>query len=201
MNKTILKVYTAAIHEAAMSRQAALEIELAVGFAVILDCGPKAKRLARETLLTIYHGAGSQCSQPGDLDWKAINRRITASIALFEFVGVDTVREWAGEATKADLIAALRKHIQPLKLKSVNEVLLACDKIKAPRSSKSRDVANVPGTAEIATEHVRVVVPPTATREELIDLATRLMMMAQARFEQPAQAAAVDHEAMTGEHA
>src|ERR1700756_5849424 len=99
MNKTILKAYTAAIVEAAMSRQAALEIELAVGFAVVLDCGPKAKRLARETLLTIYNGAGSKCSVPGDLDWKAINRRISASIALFDFVGADTAREWGGEAT------------------------------------------------------------------------------------------------------
>jgi len=38
MNKTHLKAYSNAIVEAALSRSTALEIELAVGFAVILEC-------------------------------------------------------------------------------------------------------------------------------------------------------------------
>lgn len=200
MNKTILKVYTSAIAEAALSRSNALEIELAVGFAVILECGPKSKRLARETLLTIYANAGSKCSEPGDIDWKAINRRIGATVALFDFIGVRDVAEWAGENIKVELIDALREHITPMKFKSVNEILLACGKVRAPRKGREVPV----GSHMIDTPHVHIVVPPAATKAELIEAATQLMMLAQSMpdtFAQPVHAAPADHEAMAGEPA
>ena len=76
MNKTHIRAYTKALVESSMHRQTALEIELAVGFAVLWECGD-ARRLARETLVTIYNGAGWKCDQPGALDWRAVNRRIS----------------------------------------------------------------------------------------------------------------------------
>jgi hypothetical protein len=171
MNKTTLKAYTNAIVEAALSRSVALEIELAVGFAIILECN-NAKRLARETLLTVYNAAGSKCEQPGDLDWKAVNRRISAAVALFDFIGITDVSAWGEDKTKRELVDAFRPHIAALKLKSVNEVLLACDKIRAPRKPVEQS------GKQFTTRHLHINVPATATRDELVELATQLMMLA-----------------------
>jgi HAMP domain-containing protein len=179
MNKTHLKAYTNAIIEAALSRSTALEIELSVGFAIILEC-EGAKRLARETLLTAYHAAGSKCDKPGAIDWKAINRRISAAIALYDFIGKDDVEKWAAGKTKRELVDAFRPHIGALKLKSVNEVLLACDKIQAPRKSPTEQAGQ-----KLNTKHLHLTIPPTTSREELIELATALMTMASSLFVQP----------------
>jgi hypothetical protein len=172
MNKSHLKAYSTAINEAALSRTKALEIELAVGFAVIIECD-NAKRLARETLLTIYAQAGSKCSKPGDLDWKAINRRISAAVALFDFIGMEDLNTWKGELTKpSDVVEAFRPHISALKLKSVNEVLLACDKIRAPRKPSE------PHGTKLSTKHLHITVPKNATSDELLAMASQLMAMA-----------------------
>lgn len=172
MNKTHLKAYTNAIVEAALSRSVALEIELSVGFAVILECDGM-KRLARETLLTVYSAAGSQCDKPGALDWKAVNRRISAAVALFDFIGVQDITAWAEGKTKRELVDAFRPHISALKLKSVNEILLACDKIRAPRKP-SEPVGKL-----VKTQHLHITVPPSATRDEIMELVTQLMVIAQ----------------------
>jgi hypothetical protein len=192
MNKTHLRAYKNAIVEAALSRSVALEIELAVGFAVILECDGL-KRLARETLLAIYADAGSQCTRPGDVDWKAINRRISAAIALYEFIGQADIAKW-GEGTKLrDQVEAFRPHIAALKLKSVNEVLLACDKIRAPRKAPE------PRGVRIETKHVHLSIPPNATADELMDIAGKLMDMARNMFTQPAAAQPENSEAESGE--
>jgi hypothetical protein len=173
MNKSHLKAYSTAIVEAALSRSKALEIELAVGFAVIIECD-EAMRLARETLLTIYAQAGSKCTKPGDIDWKAINRRITASIELFKFIGREDLDKWADGVSKpAEMVAAFRPHIGALKLRSVNEVLLACDKIRPPRKPSE------PSGTKLSTKHLHLTVPKTATSDELLALAAQLMAMAQ----------------------
>jgi hypothetical protein len=192
MNKTHLKAYTNCIVEAALSRSVALEIELAVGFAVLLECDG-AKRLARETMLSIYNAAGSKCSTPGDVDWKAINRRIAAAIALFDFVGGEDITAWSEGKTKRELVDAFRPHIGALKLKSVNEVLLACDKIRAPRKPAQQH------GAKLATKHLHMIVPPTATRDELLEMATALMTLAHNMFVKPDVAQPDSEQAETGE--
>lgn len=171
MNKSNIKAYTACVVEAALSRSTALEIELAVGFAVIQECDG-AKRLARETLLTIYSGAGSKCTKPGDIDWKAINRRISAAVALYDFIGAEDLEKWGEGKSKRELVDAFRPHIGALKLKSVNEVLLACDKIRPPRKP------NEPHGTKLSTKHLHLTVPKNATSDELLALAAQLMAMA-----------------------
>jgi hypothetical protein len=171
MNKTHLRAYTKALVESAMNRQVALEIELAVGFAVMIECDG-ARRLARETMLTIYNGAGWKCDRPGSLDWRSVNRRISAAIALYDFIGVDDITKWAEGKTARELVDAFRPHISALKLKSVNEVLLACDKVRPPRA-KTEGV-------RIDAGHLHLIIPASTTREDLIAMATKLMQMAAA---------------------
>lgn len=175
MNKTLIRAYAQIIHGAAMNRHAALQAELAVGFAVLLDSYPS-KRLARAQLQKIYNDAGCKCEGPQDTNWKSVNRRITASIALFDFIGADEVRNWAGDLQKAPLIEAFTKKLAPLKLNTVNEVLTIC------RGTVPRDNTNMvgrkPGT-RIETLHLKFSVPPATTPEEMLEAAGKLMTMAQ----------------------
>jgi hypothetical protein len=170
MQKANVKAYVSAIQGAALSRRAALQVEIAVGFAVCLEVGPS-KRLARAQLCEIYAAAGYHCSEPKDIDWKAINRRITGALALWDFLGAEEIAKWAEGHSKNALIDALVEKIAPLKLNTINEVLLICHKVKPQHK---RQINGTP----IATEHLRIVVPPTATAEELFTVASHLMDMA-----------------------
>jgi hypothetical protein len=194
MNKTQIRAYTKALVESAAHRAIALEIELAVGLAVMHECAPS-KRLGRETLLTIYHAAGWQCEKPGTIDWRAVNRRITASIALYDFMP-DDVAQLAESSKGVDLVDALRPMIKALKVKSINEVLLATDRVRPPKKSPGQHVEG----QRIDVGHLHLVVPPSATRDELIALATQLMTMAASdAFVKPAVAAPESVAAESGE--
>lgn len=193
MNKTHIRAYTKCLVESAMHRATALEIELAVGLAVMHETQPS-KRLGRETLLTIYNGAGFQCDAPGALDWRAVNRRITATIALYDAYLVTDVAALAEKHKTTDLVEALRPMIKALKLKSVNEVLLACDKVRAPRKASSGQ--HVEGV-RIEAGHLHFTVPASATREDMLAAATKLMEMAMTMFDAHAEPESV--EAATGE--
>lgn len=177
MNKTIIKAYANIIHAAAMNRRAALQTELSVGFAVLLDSYPS-KRLAKAQLQKIYNDAGCKCSGPTDTNWKSVNRRIAASVALFDFMGHEEVRGWAGDLIKAPLIEALVKKIEPLKLNTVNEVLLVCKGSKAGGGERAPGAGRKPGQ-RIESAHLKFSVPPAATPEELLEVAGKLMTMAQ----------------------
>jgi hypothetical protein len=172
MNKTQIRAYTKALVESASHRAVALEIELAVGLAVMHECAPS-KRLGRETLLTIYYAAGWQCDKPGSIDWRAVNRRITASIALYDFMP-DDVAQLAESSKGVELVDAIRPMIKALKVKSINEVLLATDRVRPPRKPAHHEQEG----QRINVGHLHLIVPPTATRDELIALATQLMTLA-----------------------
>lgn len=173
MNKTHIRAYTKALVESTMHKQTALEIELAVGMAVMHECAPS-KRLGRETLLTIYNGAGWQCEKPGTLDWRSVNRRITAVVALFDFMGADVAQLAKGHKT-TELVEALRPAVAALKVKSVNEVLLACDKVRPPRKPTEHHEG-----VRVDAGHLHLIIPASCTREDLIAMATKLMTMAAA---------------------
>jgi hypothetical protein len=194
MNKTHIRAYTKALVESVTHRQVALEIELAVGLAVMYECEPS-RRLGRETLLTIYNGAGYACSKPGALDWRAVNRRITASIALYDFCEkTGDVSALAQTAKVAELVEALRPMVAALKVKSINEVLLACDKVRAPRKAMPPQEGH-----RIEAGHLHLTIPQNATREDMLALATKLMELAMSKFEQPVVAEPESEQARTGE--
>ena len=132
MNKTHIRAYSKALAEARDHRAAALEIELAVGMAVMYECEPS-KRLGRETLLTIYHATGWQCDKPGAIDWRAVNRRITAVIALYDHLTASgDIAQMLEGVKPIEAVPALRGLVGALKLKSINEVLLATDRPRPP---------------------------------------------------------------------
>lgn len=173
MNRSNMKAYIAALSNSALNRRSALQTELAVGFAVILESG-ESRKLARIQLVEIYASAGYKCRQPSDIDYKTINRRVAAAVALFDFMGEAEVRQWAGDLTRAPLLNALVERLAPLKLTTINEVLEVCSKSKnGEKSNRGRK----PGI-RIDTEHLHLTVPTTATREELLEAAMQLMKLA-----------------------
>lgn len=179
MNRLNVKAYTTAITNAALNRRRALQVELAVGFAVILESGENQK-LARVQLTEIYATVGYKCRASDDIDYKTIYRRITAAFTLYLFLGEAEIKSWAGNLSRGPLIDALIAGIEPLKLTTVNEVLEACKDAKHKEEGSAR--GRRPGV-HIDTAHLHIVVPPTATKEELLEAASRLMKMAEAMMQ------------------
>ncbi|QBQ74427.1 hypothetical protein BcepSauron_047 [Burkholderia phage BcepSauron] len=173
MNKTNIRAYSQIIAKSALNRQVALQCEIAVGFAVILDSYPS-RRLARAQLQKIFFDAGYKCDTPAGIDWKTVNRRIAGAIMLFDFLGEEDVRSWAGDLQKQALVDALIKKIEPLKLKTLNELVTVCkgSRERAPGGGRK------PGI-RFDTAHMHVTVPPSAAPEELLEIAGKLMSLAQ----------------------
>lgn len=192
MNRTNLKAFSTAIAGALVSRKSALQVEVAVCFAVHLDCN-QAKRLSRAMLCEIYANAGVHCGSPGDLDWKSTNRRITAALALFDFFGAAEITNWIEGKQRKELIDAIVAKLEPLKIKSTNEILAVCDKI-TPRQRGER--VEPQGTHHIDTEHLKIVIPPGVTRAELLEAALAMMKIA----EQMAADQLADEAATAAEH-
>jgi hypothetical protein len=173
MNRSNFKVYAAALHSAALSHKSALQFELAVGFAVMLEAGPS-KRVARALLCEIYASAGCKCNDPQGLDWKSVNRRITASLLLYDFVTEAEVRVWAAGLSKSALINAIVEKLAVYKLSSVNEVLQICNTTRTQPLVKR---GPKPGY-HIDTANLHIIVPSSATSEELLEAASKLMALA-----------------------
>lgn len=173
MNKTSIRTYANAIKTAILNRRAALAVELAVSFAVLWDSDGN-KRLAREALCQIYTQAGYKASDPQADDWRLVNRHIAASFALYDFLGADQVATWAAEGNKLDTLV---DHIKPLKLATVNEIMVVTEKRKLPRARASTPVKD--GEHRIETEHLHFIVPAKVTRTEVIQAAMQLMTLAE----------------------
>lgn len=176
MNKSNLKAFTAALANAGLSRKSALKCEIAVIFAVHLD-SKQAMRLTRAVMCEMFSTCGYQSRQPGDTDWREINRRITAGIALFDFMGLEEVLSWVEGLTRGDIINAIADKIEPLNLRSTNQILEICEKVPT-RKTKAR--AEQPGTHRIDLKHLHIVIPPSVTREELTKAAFEMLRLAEA---------------------
>lgn len=190
MNRSNLKAFTTAIANAGLSRKAALQYEVAVTFAVHLD-SKQAKRLTRAVMCEIFAECGYKSSAPGERDWREVNRRITAGLALFDFMGSDDIASWVEGKARMDIINAIVTKLEPLDLRSTNQILEICDKVK-PRQRAPRTEPE--GTHRIESEHLRIVIPPNVTRAELVSAAIEMMRLA----EQMVVAQEAEHAATNG---
>jgi hypothetical protein len=189
MNRSNLKAFTTAIANAGLSRKAALQYEVAVTFAVHLD-SKGAKRLTRAVMCEIYAECGYKSSAPNDRDWREINRRITAGIALFDFMSQgESIADWVEGKARMEIVNAIVARLEPLDLRSTNQILEICDKVRtrAPKLPTPEPA----GTHHIDLEHLKIVIPPAATRAELISAAIEMMRLAEERAKVEVQEAAV----------
>ena len=173
MNKTHLRTYANHIRSALLTHREALKYELAVMFAVTLECDGN-KRLSREAIYQVYNSTGSyKCAAPSERDWKAVGRRITGGLALYDFLGAEQIAEWTQGERHGQIIQALLPHIEALKLGTINEVLTVCEKVKPPRSASVRNAP--PGSHVVNTEHCHIVIPPTVSAAEVMTIINNLM--------------------------
>lgn len=187
-----------ALRGAAMNRKAAFQTELAVGLAVFLHAGDTTPE-ARTNLCAAYAGAGYQCLTTSGIDYKTINRRINATAELFHRVPVAT---WAGKHSELLLLKAITLGLEPYELLNVQDVVRFCNPQKLPPKTRSVEPhtgilagpttgqgkvidlfrraadAVAKGARHVETKHLALMVPDSASRDELIELAGKLLAMA-----------------------
>ncbi len=188
------------LNNAALNRRTAFQIELAVGLGLFLTQG----REARRVLCEAYATAGYQCLTPQGIDYKTINRRINATAELFARVPAAT---WAGKLNEEVLLRALVIGLEPLQLQGVSDVHRYCAPPKPPRSvpvkphTRVLDAGATTGQAKVValfqkaakqveagamhieTKHLALAIPANTPRAELLELARKLIEMAEMKKE------------------
>lgn len=190
------------INAAAMSKIAAFQIELSVGLAVFQNYG-LVDRTSKNTLCDIYQSSGYQCVRPHDSDYKTVNRRINATAELFVKFGPSNIAKWVKSADEKAYILAISEGIQQYDLYSPADVYRFCRPAKEPATlvqvsphqtilagpttghdkvvqlfRRAADLA-AKGANHIETENLALVIPKTATRDELVEMAMRILELAE----------------------
>lgn len=198
-----------ALNTAAINRKSAFQTELSVGLAIFLVVGGTHKE-ARRVLCETYAAAGYQCLRPVDMDYKTVNRRINATADLFNKV---QVKSWAGKHSEGDMLRAIYIGLEPYELLTVADVQRFCNPPKkhaaptvvkphaAVLSGPSTPSNNHTGQAKVVemfrraadqvqkgadhieTKHLALVIPANATRDELIQMAQKLLALAEKKKE------------------
>lgn len=96
------KVMTLAIANAALSRRAALQIEMAVSLIHFTQENGGTDSTGKANLKAVYHGAGYTCLTKADRDYKTVNRRLNAMAKLFDKIGSSLVHSWIEEQTDTE---------------------------------------------------------------------------------------------------
>lgn len=151
-------VLTNALMNAALSRRAALQVELAVGMIHFdnEDNGTEAEGKAR--LKEVYNNAGYQCMTKKDPDYITVNRRLNACAGLYDKFGSSLVAGWvqSGMAKAQDqkeaqatqtLMAHVLEELAAYNLYTMDDVLHYVGK----DSSKSRAPRQPSGPVTIVT--------------------------------------------------
>lgn len=176
-------IYLACLSNAILHRRAAVQIELAVGLCVAHDfIADQAE--ARVMLTSVYASAGYDCLAPDGRDYKTINRRVNTSFLLFDKVTAEAVAGAIAELGGHKRIETVQALLEPLQLYTYDDVLAHCGRPRggaapsdpAPAPKRGRPAAAV---VHVTTKHIDVAVPPSATRKEVLDLAVKLVALAE----------------------
>lgn len=177
-----------------ISRRGLLNLELAVGLAIFLDAGI-ANKTSKGMLQEIYAKAGYDCEKSDGKDYKTVNRRIQASSGLFGKLGLEVINHWAGSQKENKLLQSLAHELTKLEFKSLDDVLDYIGRTSNRTSPKrgageaERDEAGK-GPEEVSkdvwdievgpAEHpIHVRLPHTLTEAELVELASKIMALAE----------------------
>lgn len=93
------KVLTEAINTAALSRRAALNLELAVGLIHFTQENDGTSATGKANLKAVYNRAGYDCMDKNSRDYKTVNRRLNAVAKLFDKLSSNTVNAYYEECT------------------------------------------------------------------------------------------------------
>lgn len=99
-------VMAQAIANAALSRRAALQIELAVSLIHFTQETGGTDTIGKAALKAVYNDAGYTCLAKSDRDYKTVNRRLNAMSKLFDKFGSSLVYSWITTASTVDGVIA-----------------------------------------------------------------------------------------------
>lgn len=99
-------VMTQAIANAALSRRAALQIELAVSLIHFTQESGGTDTIGKAALKNVYNDAGYICIAKADRDYKTVNRRLNAMAKLFDKFGSALVYSWITTASTVEGVIA-----------------------------------------------------------------------------------------------
>lgn len=190
-----IETCTTALRAALQNRRTAVQVEMSVGLAVFHSHGGATKD-ARKMVVHAFCAAGYECDSIGGRDYKTVNRRINATVSLYEKM---PVAKWIGKLEGIDAIHAVFDGIAPYELHSIQDVL----RYAAPHKVAAAKVAVVPNTDILAgpptghekvlqqfrrasdrtdarlvsTEHIHLAVPKDADVDEVMDIISQLMLL------------------------
>lgn len=184
-----------------LSRRQALQAEIAVGLVIFAAEGDATKDAKRD-LRGLYASAGYFCFDSKGGDYKNINKRVNTTAALFAVLTRRAVRQWIGEHSEAAVISAVMVALEPYQFATMDDVLEYCarpnnrtarqrandearaqakaDAKKARGGPFARRSEDIEGSIKIDTAALHIVIPPTATPDELREVAAKLLDLANA---------------------
>lgn len=153
-------VMTNAIAGAALSRRAALQMEVAVSLVHFTQENGGTDTTGKSNLKAVYHGAGYLCLAKADRDYKTVNRRLNAMAKLFDKIGSSVVHGWIEGLTDTQkLLDKVQQEMVPFGFDVMDDILSYVDvntsrTSRAPRQPSgpvtTTEAANDEGSAPVA---------------------------------------------------
>lgn len=166
-----------------ISRRGLLALEMAVGLAIYLDF-TVANRAAKQMVMEAYCKAGYDCETASGKDYKTVRRRIDASAGLFGKLGAETIAKWMDGKKELKLLQAVAQEISKLEFRSMDDVLdfVGRSSNRTQKQEKTKDEAASPFDIEVGDGKV-VRIPKNLTEAELLELAQKIMTLAESVHE------------------
>lgn len=140
-----VETLVAAINNAALSRKAALQVELAVGLIHFTLEADGADKTGKANLKALYHAAGYDCMTKADADYVTVNRRLNAVAKLFDKLGSKLVHGWvAGKGDTESVLAYVVTELAAYAFHTLDDVADYC----GVASNRTRAARQPQGPAE-----------------------------------------------------
>lgn len=200
-------VLTSAIANAALSRRAALQMELAVAMIHFTQEKGQTDASGKANLKAVYHAAGYLCMTKADRDYKTVNRRLNAMAKCFDKIGSSVANGWVnGHGDTESTLQYVVAEMAPFGFETLDDVLayvgVETNRTRAPRQPAAPVAVTVTAPAPAPEEIAPVAVPVgeymdnmvaeltgTLHADEIRELCARLLVAA-AGMETPALKAA-----------
>ncbi len=160
-----------------ISRRGLLNLELSVGLAVFLDAGI-ANRGSKNMLSEIYQKAGYDCGSSTGKDYKTVNRRIQTSAGLFGKLGLEVINHWASDHKESALLKGFAHELAGMNFNSLDDVndYVGRTSNRTPGKGGKEKPKSV---FDIDLDGVVIRIPKVLTEAQLVELASRIMTLAE----------------------
>lgn len=172
-----LNVCIEAMQGVALSRRKALLVEISVGLAVFCGAG-SADEKAMRTLREIYASAGDDCLHRKGMDYQAVQYRVKACSDLFNKLTMPLIIEWAADKKNMAAINEIASQLNILNFASIDDVKRFCGKMPERPVSIAPAAPHHDHVFHVKTEHLKFDIPDNVGATEIMDLARKLLALA-----------------------